>query len=76
MSKTTTYTEYAAFSRRPDGSWHKISAFYDKSKKAAELALYYHKKRNPQLAPDDCKIMARTVSVTTGEWMDVADLIG
>lgn len=71
MSKTTTTNQYAALSRQEGEEWHKIHAFTLKSKEAAERHITEHKNKFVyRYAHYEYKIVKRTVTITTEEWVD------
>lgn len=72
MSKTTTVTQYAVFTKRTDGNWIKQNGlFYFKSKAEAQRYIDGHKNSfEGQHWPCEYKIMAREVTTTTEEWSD------
>ena len=73
MSKTTTVTQYAVFTKRTGGNWFKLNGlFYDKSETLAKLRIDEHKNSfEGQRFPCEYKIMVREVTTITEEWADV-----
>ena len=73
MSKTTTVTQYAVFTKRTDGNWIKLNGlFYDKSETLAKMRIDEHKNSfEGQKFPCEYKIMSREVTTITEDWVDV-----
>ena len=73
MSKTTTVTQYAVFTKRTDGEWIKLNTlWYDKSESLAQRRIDEHKNSfEGQHFPCEYKIMSREVTTITEDWVDV-----
>lgn len=70
MSKTETYTQYAAFCKKSNGHWVKLHAFYYKTPSEAERAIASQKEISPDF---QYKIMARKVTMTREKWSDFCE---
>lgn len=66
-----TWTQYAPFRQRPDGTWHKLQPFTSRSKAEAEYYIEEFKRRACNPPHEKFKIMRRTVTVTMSEWEDM-----
>lgn len=69
--RTETVIQYAPFIKLPGGTWRKLQPFTSRSKAEAEYYIEEWRRRACYPPNVETKVMRRTVTRTSTEWVEV-----